>query len=612
MQSIYKNLIFAVFSFSIPSAFALEDLGASQYYLTAGASIIGGGQGYNDYCISNKPVVSTLGEFINSINNAVAGDVIYIDDDATIDLTGLGTIDIPANITICSGRGRDGSLGGKITKAHSGSNDIMFNALGEGITVTGLRLDGQDPEIRDYLESTYDEPLIAGIYVQDNQITAQNPVIVSNNEITGFSYYGVGTERGYGNGLGELSVIVKNNYIHHNRRKGLGYGVLVDGDSNVLVEANYFDFNRHDIAGSGDPGQTYEARYNLVGPGGNSHNFDMHRQNGGKGGYKNGGDLIRIHHNSFSLTDYPNVVIRGIPDTGAFISYNSFPKTSSESAVQVYESGRFYVSSNLGNTRGWMISESASKSWRMINASRIAKENLRYGDFVGDEKIDVFTSFQGRWYVSDAGTKPWQPLAQSARAISDLRFADLIGDEKTDVFSIENGQWLVSESAAKSWVSIANSSYSLDDLVFANVISDAKDDVIYMSGSQWFATDGRQSSWTFLGASTVKPNDILVTDIIGANGDDFFMATGYRWYASEGTPNWQPLATSQSLVGQLNVGDVVGDKKGDILISENGKWLVSESGVGSWQPIGNSTYAISDLVVRDFVGDAKDDVLRIK
>ncbi|BBM03773.1 right-handed parallel beta-helix repeat-containing protein [Microbulbifer sp. GL-2] len=611
MKRFRNNSISMLLAFFIPSAFALEDFGASQYYLTEGASIIGGGEGYSDYCISNKPVVNNLEEFINTISSAVAGDVIYIDDDAIIDLTGRATINIPKNITICSGRGREGSLGGKITKAHSGSHDVMFNAVGEGITITGLRLDGQDPEIRGDLESTYDEPLISGIYICDNQITAQNPVVVSNNEITGFSYYGVATERGYNNGLGELSVIIKNNYIHHNRRKGLGYGVMVDGDSSVLVEANYFDFNRHDIAGTGDPGQTYEARYNLVGSGGSSHNFDMHRQNGGDG-YTNGGDLIRIHHNSFSLTSYPNVVIRGVPDTGASISYNSFPKISSESAVQYYGSGRFDVSNNLENTREWMISESASKDWRMINTSRIGKENLRYGDFVGDEKIDVFTSFQGQWYVSDAGIKPWQPLAQSEYAITDLRFADLIGDEKTDVFLVKNGQWFVSESGVKTWVSIASSNYSLDDLVFANVIGDAKDDVIYMSGSEWFASDGGQSAWIFLGKSTVRPNDILVTDIIGASNDDFFIATGYEWFASEGTPNWQSLTTSQSLVGQLNVGDVVGDEKGDILISENGKWLVSESGVGSWQPIGSSTYDISGLVVRDFIGDAKDDVLRIK
>ena len=43
---------------------------------------------------------------------------------------------------------------------------------------------------------------------------------------------------------------INNNYIHHNQRQGLGYGVS-HGKSYSLIEYNLFNFNRHSIAGSG-------------------------------------------------------------------------------------------------------------------------------------------------------------------------------------------------------------------------------------------------------------------------------------------------------------------------------------------------------------------------
>ena len=70
------------------------------------------------------------------------------------------------------------------------------------------------------------------------------------------------------------------------QRQGLGYGVTLSrwstaGDKNVTVaiERNRFDFFRHAVAGSGEPGQDYEAKRNLVLANAIDHVFDMHGQN---------------------------------------------------------------------------------------------------------------------------------------------------------------------------------------------------------------------------------------------------------------------------------------------------------------------------------------------
>ena len=43
---------------------------------------------------------------------------------------------------------------------------------------------------------------------------------------------------------------IHHNYIHHNQARGEGYGVNLYG-GNALIEANIFDYNRHDVTGAG-------------------------------------------------------------------------------------------------------------------------------------------------------------------------------------------------------------------------------------------------------------------------------------------------------------------------------------------------------------------------
>jgi len=123
---------------------------------------------------------------------------------------------------------------------------------------------------------------------------------------------------------GATKAHVHHNYIHHNQREGLGYGVCLDR-AEALIEGNIFACCRHAIAGTGAPGTSYEACCNLVKPeDGNGHSFDVH---GGKdrGDHTDtAGDWIRIHHNTFHATGVWAVVIRGRPTQKAEIHHNWF------------------------------------------------------------------------------------------------------------------------------------------------------------------------------------------------------------------------------------------------------------------------------------------------
>src|SRR5690606_6776055 len=122
-------------------------------------------------------------------------------------------------------------------------------------------------------------------------LTTANALEVDNCEIMGWSHAGVVLERGSNHR-------VHHNHIHHNRRHGLGYGVVLN-QSVALIDHNLFDYCRHHIAGTGRPGSGYEASNSVCLTNANSHLFDMHGGRDRKDNTTIAGTWMKIHHNTF-------------------------------------------------------------------------------------------------------------------------------------------------------------------------------------------------------------------------------------------------------------------------------------------------------------------------
>ncbi len=220
---------------------------------------IGGGTGYSRIV---KPedatvVVRTPEEFMAALKAATPGTVIYVADDAQIDLTRYNDITIPGGVTLASGRGRGGSEGA-LVYTNTVRSGRLFRTGGPGIRLTGLRFEGSYPG-RELLTQ---RPIFIGVYHPN--------VEVDNCEIFAWSCAAVGVGSGAVEGAR-----VHHNYIHHCQRGGLGYGVSLSR-THVLIEGNLFDFCRHAIASSGVPYSGYTARYNVHLENTISHVFDMH------------------------------------------------------------------------------------------------------------------------------------------------------------------------------------------------------------------------------------------------------------------------------------------------------------------------------------------------
>ena len=288
---------------------------------------IGGGKGYRRLVDPPPSRVRTADELLAALARAQAGDVVYVGDGAEIDLTGRQGIVIAGGVTLAGGRGRNGS-DGALLYSTALKTYPLFSTGGAKVRVTGLRLRGPDPDRRtEQMRRLHGEGRYYSIPNSDGIRCTHPRLEVDNCELSGWSHAAIYLLKG------AAEAHVHHNWIHHNQRHGLGYGVCLN-EADALIEANRFDWCRHHIAGTGRPGTSYEARYNLVLEHANSHSFDMHGGRDRRDGTDIAGDRIEIHHNTFKATGVPGVVIRGRCRQVADIHHNWFLHATVEQAVR--------------------------------------------------------------------------------------------------------------------------------------------------------------------------------------------------------------------------------------------------------------------------------------
>lgn len=303
-------------------------------------SPIGGGKGYRNLVLDADFRVSTKEQLLDALEKAGSGQVIYVGMDAEIDLTGEKNIEIGAGVTLASGRGRGASQGALLFSTELAASPL-FLVGGDGVRVTGLRLRGPDEQRRtEQMRRLHKEGKYYSIPNSDGIICSHPELEVDNCEIWGWSHAGVFLK------AGATKAHIHHNYMHHNQRSGLGYGVCLDR-SNALIEANLFDYCRHHIAGTGRPMTSYEARYNLVLENANGHSFDMHGGADRKDGTDIAGDSISIHHNTLKATSVRAIVIRGRPRESVEIHHNWFLHSDAGRAIaQTNAKGNMKIGEN--------------------------------------------------------------------------------------------------------------------------------------------------------------------------------------------------------------------------------------------------------------------------
>ena len=307
---------------------------------------IGGGNGYANITTKGDYTVKDLNALLDALSKAKAGQTIFIPGETVIDLTARIYIeqlvlDVPEGVTLAGDRGYGGSKGVLLT-SDALKTPVMIRAGGPDVRITGLRIHG--PNSKRYLEHhrrSFGEGGGGHKYYYkfptSNGITTRYPRLeVDNCEISGFSHAGVYLLTAQGHHI-------HHNHIHHCQYQGLGYGVCHNTASSLL-EYNLFNWNRHSIAGTGRPGNSYVARHNVEFGVSLSHCFDMHGGRDRKDGTNIAGTSIEIYNNTFRARQTP-VVIRGVPEEKCEVHHNWFLRHS-EAGQAVRSSGKTKVFNN--------------------------------------------------------------------------------------------------------------------------------------------------------------------------------------------------------------------------------------------------------------------------
>jgi hypothetical protein len=296
-----------------------------------GGPPIGGGPGYGRWVDPFHPdhhdvhSATDLVEALAAADAAPGRQVVYVHEGVDINLADLAAHGLPLHIgdgvTLASGRGQDGKRGALIRFDpdpldpdvadiwFAGHTTTMLEISGAQARVTGLRLHGSDPHHR-YM--SHGRPMEQALMVRGPDAT------IDNNELRGWSNSAVHLE---GEGVGSR---VGYNFIHHNRRYGMGYGVStyslgIDRGAYPFIVGNLFDWNRHSIATAGQAFDFYRARGNIVGDNSTHYPFDVHEEDGGAG------EAFLIEYNSFYTGNgLGEVHLQDTPRVQAIVVRNHF------------------------------------------------------------------------------------------------------------------------------------------------------------------------------------------------------------------------------------------------------------------------------------------------
>jgi PKD repeat protein len=294
---------------------------------------IGGGAGYSGIISETeagvKYVVITKAELLTALKSAKAGEVVFVQGSAVINMTGTPSVTIPAGVTLASDRGLAGSSGAlikRIKNLNGSWEEPMFIVGGDNVRITGLQLEGEmypqdygNGEV--YPGSVNERYYLVGLFAN-----GVKNFEADNNEMRGWAWSSVSLRQCD-------AAYIHHNYIHHNQARGEGYGVNLYG-GNALIEANLFDYNRHDVTGAGMSGEQYEARYNHVLGNGNAIgavHFDVHKDE--ETGTGAAGAKFLIHHNTIDKGIVATVHIRARPTIGCYVYNNIINARATDTGV---------------------------------------------------------------------------------------------------------------------------------------------------------------------------------------------------------------------------------------------------------------------------------------
>lgn len=188
----------------------------------------------------------------------------------------------------------------------------------------------------------------------------------------------------------------------------------------------------------------------------------------------------------------------------------------------------FFLVKVDGQSGVWLVSYSGTDRWQLINTGREKVPTLRFGDFDGDKKTDIFYRPKDNrdWLVSYGATGRWEKINESKAEILEMAFGDFNGDGKTDVFHrpADSRDWLISYGGTSRFEKIGEAKAKISEIAIGDFNGDGKADIFQRptDNRDWLVSYSATGRWEKINESKAEISEMVFGDFNGDGKTDIF------------------------------------------------------------------------------------------
>lgn len=188
----------------------------------------------------------------------------------------------------------------------------------------------------------------------------------------------------------------------------------------------------------------------------------------------------------------------------------------------------------VANGTAWFFSRGGIRPWEFLHASNKRTHELGFADINNDSVTDVlYRDSSGNLGYLKSGTADLVNFTTVPVIMQDLRFGDFDGDNKTDIFYTLGGQWYIWYGSTRTWTATLGAALPVSQILFGEFDGVSGTDLVAALPDDWALSSGAAAGW-------VKLNDRLLNSLAGAVAADFdgnghsdiAYSVGQKWYVS--------------------------------------------------------------------------------
>jgi hypothetical protein len=202
----------------------------------------------------------------------------------------------------------------------------------------------------------------------------------------------------------------------------------------------------------------------------------------------------------------------------------------------------------VANGTAWFYSRGGKRPWEFLHASNKRTGELGFADIDNDGRTDVlYRDPAGNLGYLKSGTAALVNFTTVPVPMKDVRFGDFDGDGKTDLFTTQGGRWMIWYGSTRTWAPAQSSSLPITQFLFGEFDDVRGTDVAAVTSGMWAYSSGGLSSWTRLNKKLKGSFDGAVAADFDGNGrTDIAFNDGLDWqFSSDGRAALATLRDSQ-------------------------------------------------------------------